>query len=219
MKSMLSKKTLLFFTLLTSLLISNVHAQDRDYNLSKNLLNLEYLHILKTGHLLIRLSDRATIREKLVRYNEAEQLKRFDALLAREHEEIISAFRNHYKFGQVLFFYRSETQALLDNQLGEITIINWNNEKIDSNNIQLKAFMIGEFSKMERKDSTTVKYANGAIKKEPKTSFSAFVLRDRNMAILHKDVNLYVRTIFRKNKKVVALFNSKLHTIIGLKSN
>lgn len=218
-KSMLTKKTIIFLMLLTSLLLNFAQAQERFHTLSNDVPTIQYLNILKTGHLLVRLSDRAVIREKLVQYNDSNHLKKFDALLAQEHEEIISAFRNYYNFGEVLFFYRSETQALLDNQWARMTIINHKNEKINSNNIQLNAFMIGEFAKMERKDSLQVKYANEALKKEPKTAFSAFVLRDRNMAILHKDLNLHVRTIFRKNKKVVGLFNSKLHTIFSLISN
>ncbi len=212
---MISKKPLILIWLTASALLGSAHAQDGIYTSSPEVMAVESLSILKNGYLLVRLSDRANIREKLMRYNEADHLKRFDALLAKEHSEIIEAFRKHYNFGQVLFFFRSQTQALLDGQWQNITFINTNNENVNPNTIQLKTFMIGEFSKMELKDSILVKQTNGEMKKEPKTSFTAFVLRDRNMAILNKKVGLHVRTIFRKNKTVVRIFNNKLYNGIG----
>jgi hypothetical protein len=87
------------------------------------------------------------------------------------------------------------------------------NENVDFSEIDLDNFLIGEFSKMERLDSVVVKDSRG-IRKEPKTSFQAFILRDKNLHIFHKSYGLHARTILRKRPKVIRIFNAQLHQYI-----
>jgi hypothetical protein len=182
----------------------------------------QYLHTLKKGCLLVELSDRAGIRQKLVQHNESAKLRRFDFEMDQEMNEIFSAFQKHYNFGKVYFFLKSETHLLIEKSFDKMHWFDSKRTKISAREIDTTNFLIGAFDRMERKDSISIYDAQGKfIGKEPKRSFHAFVLRDKNHRIIYKDYFLHVRTILRNRMKVIRALNSKLtrnyNTILSFK--
>lgn len=170
-----------------------------------------HLLTLKTGCLFVRLSDRASIRAKLVEHNETDKLRRFDLELSKEFNEIISAFHKYYKFGKVYFFYRSETVHLKNAEFHKMTWLNTAGTKISSKEIDTSQYCIGEFGPMELRDSVSILDENGRfVKKEPKTSFQTFMLRDAQYRAMPKQYAFHVRTIFRTNTKVIRVFNARM---------
>jgi hypothetical protein len=171
-----------------------------------------YINTLKNEVLLVQLSDRASIRQKLVKYNETEKLQRFDQALKGEFKEIISGFNKYYSFGKVYFFLKSEAQLLKNGNFNKMTWINTTGDTLKAGSLFFKNYMIGEFSRMERRDSIYSRDANGKLlESEPKLSFHAFILRDAQFRIIDKKYYLHVRTILRNRSKVIKAFNKKLH--------
>ncbi len=192
-----------------SIYSTNSHAQTR-----RALADSTYqVHLLtlKTGCLFVRLSDRASIRAKLVEHNETDKLRRFDLELSREFNEIISAFQKYYNFGKVYFFYRSETAFLKNSEFHKMTWLNSEGTKITSKEIDTSQYYIGEFGAMELQDSVSILDENGRfVKKEPKTSFQTFMLRDAQYRALPKQYAFHVRTILRTKTKVIRVFNARM---------
>lgn len=218
------RKNIWFLVIVTGILFStrNVVAQTReilhDYH------NQMYLHTLKTGCLLVELSDRATIREKLLTHNDTNKLRRFDFELDREFNEIFSAFKKHYAFGKVYFFYKSEAHLLKEKSFYKMRWFDNTRSAISSNEIDTSNFLIGTFGKMERMDSIHFYDSQGQLtRKEPKTSFDAFIFRDMGHSIIYKKYFLHVRTILRNRTKVIRVLNANLtrnyNTILSYKKN
>lgn len=195
--------------LFSCFLVNRAEAQSPSY-LNESLY-LEYFSTLKNGNLLIRLSDRATIREKLVKYGEDEKLKKFDAALQAEYAEIFSAFKKYYDFGKVYFFLRSETAFLTSDKLPEMQFFDVNGQKVNANEIDGKFYLIGEFSRMERRiRGPLIQSKEDLATRNFSTSFSAFVIRDKNLRLTQKSYYLFVRNILRSKAGMIKKFNNRL---------
>jgi hypothetical protein len=193
------------------LVLMTKHATAQTRGIISDLQYQKYLHTLKKGCLLVELSDRAGIRQKLVQHNESAKLRRFDFEMDQEMNEIFSAFQKHYNFGKVYFFLKSETHLLREKSFDKMQWFDSKRSKISAREIDTTDFLIGAFDRMERKDSISIYDAQGKfIGKEPKRSFHAFVFRDMNYSIIYKDYFLHVRTILRNRIKVIRALNSKL---------
>jgi len=182
-----------------------------------------YVNTLKTGSLLVELADRASIRAKLSEHNEQDKLRRFDIELNKEFNEIFNAFDKYYKFGKVYFYYKSEAHLLRQKKYSKMQWFNASRNQISSKDIDTTNYLLGSFGKMERLDSISVYDDQGKlIRKEPKTSFFAFVFRDSEHKIINKNYFLHVRSIFRTRTKVIRLLNAQLtrnyNTVLSLNS-
>ncbi len=198
-----------FLVLFSCCLVNRAGAQSPSY-LNESLY-LEYFSTLKNGNLLIRLSDRAAIREKLVKYGENEKLKKFDAALQAEYAEIFNAFKKHYDFGKVYFFLRSETAFLTSDKLPEMQFFDVNGQKVNANQIDVKSYLIGEFSRMERRTRGPLIQSKEDLEKgDFKTSFSAFVIRDKNSRLIQKSYYLFVRSFLGSKSASVKKLNKRL---------
>jgi hypothetical protein len=170
-----------------------------------------YVHTLKTGSLFVELSDRSSIRAKLVEHDEQDKLRRFDFELNKEFSEIFKAFDKYYKFGKVYFYYKSEAHLLRQKKYSKMQWFNTSRNSISSIDIDTMNYLLGSFGKMERLDSISIYDDNGKlIRKEPKTSFYGFVFRDAEHKIINKNYFLHVRSIFRTRTKVIRLLNAQL---------
>jgi hypothetical protein len=183
----------------------------------------KYVHTLKTGCLLVELSDRAGIRAKLLQYNETDKLRRFDLALEKEFNEITSAFLKYYNFGKVYFYLKSESHLLKQKAYHKMRWLNTSRIAVNSNEIDTNNFLLGTFARMERADSLLVLDSKGKIVgKEAKMSFQAFVFRDMKNRIIVKSYFLHVRTIFRNKTKVIRILNANLtknyNSILKLKT-
>jgi hypothetical protein len=218
------RKNIWFFIigLFSFMYVQNLNAQTReilhDYNYQM------YLQTLKTGCLLVELSDRAGIREKLVTHGDTAKLRRFDFELNREFNEIFSAFHKYYSFGNVYFFLKSETHLLREKSFHKMRWFSSSRSPISSHEIDTSNFLIGTFGKMERMDSVAVYDRQGAfLRNEPKTSFQAFVFRDMSHKMIYKKYFLHVRTILRSRTKVIRVLNANLkrnyNTILSYRKN
>lgn len=200
---------LLFTGLIVTILPTFSYSQTRD--VLQDSVYQSYINTLKSGTLMICLSDRAGIRAKLVKYNDSERLRKFDIKLKQEFTEIINAFGNYYTFGKVFFFYRSEINLLKKKKFHEMRWLDKTGIQVVSTTIDTGRYLIGEFSQMERSDSIITRDAKGKIiNKEPKLSFSAFVFRNSNFAIIGKWYAMHVRAILRNRTKIIRIMNARI---------
>lgn len=215
-------KTFVFF--LTLIFLTNntsTNAQTRSLLLDSTY--QLFIHTLKTGCLLVELSDRAGIRAKLVQHDQTERLKRFDYEIDKEFNEIFSAFQKYYNFGAVYFYYKSESHFLKQRSFHKMRWFNSSRTAVASSEIDTTKFLLGTFGRMERADSLVNLDEKGkVVSKEAKLSFQAFVFRDMKERIIDKNYFLHVRTIFQNKTKVIRLLNSNLqrnyNSILKLKT-
>jgi hypothetical protein len=208
-KRIMPLKIFFFVLLWLKLFHHAVQAQKPGY-LSDSLY-LGYLNTLRSGVLLVRLSDRAGIREKLVQYDERERLAQFDRRLNAEFKSIFDAFARNYTFGRVYFFLKSETHLLREGKFKEIIFYNVKGEKVAFETINTKNFIIGEFGNMNRtsrgpliKTSGTDDYSSS------KGSISAFYMMDANFETIPRSYYLYSRVILRTKSRVIHQLNKRL---------
>jgi hypothetical protein len=172
---------------------------------------ISYLETLKHGNLLVRLSDRASFRKKSLQYGEVETLKKFDASLQTEYNEIFNAFLANYKIGKVYFFLHSETDLLKAGKFSEMRFFDIHGQNVSHDEINTQKFLIAEFAKMEQKTRGPLFETKKVEEKESgKTTFSALVVREKDLTIIDKSFYLFVRTIFRSKSRVVKKLNKRL---------
>ncbi len=172
---------------------------------------LTYFNTLRQGNLLVGLSDRAGIRAKLVQYGETEELRKFDAALHDEFDEIFQAFKKQYSFGAVYFYLKSEQNLLGTDKFSTMQFYDAQGQKVNPEQINGQLFLFGEFSRMERKTrGPLIVSKDEASKTNTKTSFSAFVIRDQENKIINKSYYLFVRTILRSKASTIKKLNKRL---------
>lgn len=192
------------------LLWNNGFSQKPDYVSAP--LYQHYYNMLRSGNLLVRLMDRATIREKLVKHGETDKLRLFDEHLAAEYKEIFHAFERHYKVGRVYFFLNSQEELLKQGKFSEMQFLDIHGQVVISDKINATNYLIGEFSRMIRvSNGPLIQPKNARNRKSVQNSFSAFVMRDKELNLIPKDYYLHVYTVIRTKKGSIKKLNKRLH--------
>lgn len=198
---------ILFLGLLTFKSVSS-QAQAPNYINDPEYLSLFYT--LKNGNLIVILSDRASIREKLVKHSDTERLNKFDAALQAEFQEYFKAFAKSYKFGSVYFMMRSELPLLERGDFSSMTFYSTQGTKVDAAQVNTQRFLLGEFGRMDRRSRGPLFAPKSARRTQPESSIAAFFLRTPNLEIIAKEYFMYQRTILRSKSGVVKRFNKRL---------
>ncbi len=171
---------------------------------------LEYFYALKEGNLIVVLSDRGTIREKLVKYGETDKLKKFDKALENEFNEIYSAFNSSYTFGSVYFIRKSELPSLLKKEVSKINFKDNKGNSVPWSQVNTERYLLGEFGKLDRRSRGPLLASKNSKKNESESSISAFFLMTPNEEIISKKFYLYQQTMFRSKEGVIKQFNKRL---------
>lgn len=201
---------IVFFALLWLTLFHN-STQAQTPNYLSDSLYLSHFNTLKSGVLLVRLSDRAGIREKLVQHGEQEKLEKFDSRLSAEFKSVFQAFSKNYTFGRVYFFLRSETQLLGEGKYHEMLFYNVKGEKVTFETINTTDFLVGEFGKMNRTSrGALIKTSANEDFMGEKGTISAFYMMDANFVTIPRSYYLHSRMIFRTKSKVIHQLNRRL---------
>lgn len=183
---------------------------------------------LKNTMLLVRLK---TGENQIKAYKEAgymEKASELEAKIGAENREIASAFRDHFDFCPVYFFYSSASKAIRERKT-QGKLLDDGLKPVGGIARPVPTFYIAEFGNIEKTDekyyeSTELRENQEGNKVEqdvyygsPDMGFSALVMRDDDFVQLRDPFPYYVRTfeslpIFkRKKSKAVMKLNKKLH--------
>ena len=108
---------------------------------------------LKESVLLVRLKDR---KKEIEYYKKYDNYQEANAIKNKQEEInnlIIRAFKNHFDFCPVYFFYSSESTKLLKEGINNISIFNFEKQIVPTD--ALSSFFIAEFAAIRDTDGTT----------------------------------------------------------------
>ncbi len=179
------------------LIIPIIGLSQNTINHSKKAITKQQINQLHDGALLVRLITKknaiTTLRNmgnhKLADEKESEQITL--------NKTIIYAFRNHFNFCPVYFFYSDYTEAIKNNKLNDIIFLN------DSLNLDPKiifkesSFLTAEFTLIDNAD------------------FEALIIKDKQFVQLKRPFPFYVRTFDslsnkKKLNQIIITMNDRL---------
>lgn len=186
----------------------------------------DHIQLLKKSALLVRLKTKSNTIKALEERGETTRAMKVSNEQKKKNIELVKAFRGHFYFCNVYFFYSSDTKHVKTGNLDSITFLN--DSLIPDANIKIKepTYYTCEIGNVQQDDS---KYKegyrienteNGAEKKTTysggsRMSFQALIIKDSGFNQLASPFPYYSRTLsslpIRKTyDSVVKKLNSNL---------
>ena len=185
------KKYILLFLLLASL--SPLYSQKKRDRARANIV------MLKEGALLVRLRTSELQIAGLKKMGKTEEAEKLQKEQDEQNKSIMLAFKEHYKFSKVYFFYSNNSALVTAGKLDGILFDADMNlyGKFSSNK-----FLVGEFDKSET------------------TALDAFIIKDKNFDQLKAPFPYLTRlnqafVSTRSNDQLVKVLDEKLHEFYG----
>lgn len=175
----------------------------------------QHMEVLENGYLLIQLFNRDKTKYFIQRELGDEAVKKYEEKQLANHKKLMLAFKKHYSFSKVVFFYSNDKEHIKNRSFDSVSFYGYNHELLSQDSIRIDKFLIGEISRVES-DSITYSNAAGESHKRPSYAFSAFIVRDDQFRQLEKPFPFYVRTfegtpiLRRKENGLVKSLQSKL---------
>jgi len=173
----------------------------------------EQIADLKDGTLLVRLKTSENKINALLKSGKTEEADRVRQKQEIENKKIVFAFRHHYNFSEVLFFYSRKSGEIRRKEFAEIflndSLMTDPSITVDKN----KSIFIAEFASVEQDTAKYISRAtyqpdgNWTLKKQnhyyggPNPGFDALIIRDENFVQLRKPFPYYTRAIFNSIKE------------------
>ena len=182
------------------------------------------IELLKEGVLLIRLQNKQnTIAalKKVKRFKEADKVEYQQKELNLQY---IQAFRSHFNFCKVYFFYSNQSQNIIDKKYHDVIFLNDSLAEDSTIKISTENIFTGEFSNLEQ---DTTSYFSRTIKEDgnkklatyyggPDFNFEVLAIKSNQFVQLRDPFPYYVRTfrdlpLQRSALTTVAMMNRRLH--------
>ena len=179
---------------------------------------------LHNGALLVRLRTRSNSINALRKAGKDWAADKIAERQALRNYEIVQAFRNHFDFCPVYFFFSSDSRSVAEQQFGEVHFLNDTLGHDPSISFDGGAYLTAEFANIEQDtmqrfshyststaDNRSARYYGG-----PNFGFGALIIKSKQFAQLRDPFPYYVRTydslpIKRSVDTVVKVMNQKLH--------
>ncbi len=161
---------------------------------------------LHDGALLVRLITKTktiTTLKNAGNYKMADEIELEQSTL---NKRIILAFRNHFKFCPVYFFYSDYTEAVKNNEINKIIFLNDDLQLDPEILFKEDKFLTAEFSLIDDAD------------------FEALIIKDNQFVQLKRPFPFYVRTFDsiwndKKLNQVIVTLNHRLNSFYKRKIN
>ena len=206
-----------FLAILFILFSFNAEAQlkKKFHQLGKNIDHKASSHqidSLAKGALFIRLKTKSKQIAILKKNNMHEQATKMKAELKAENLSIIKAFRAHFKYCPVYFFFSHDSKHIKQGDLGKVNFLN--DDLLEDQSITYNGdfFLIGEFSLVEGHSNSSGNAKDSQEGYRTTSGFSAFVIKTHQFEQLKRPFPYYVKT----NKTIFFLKKSHDSTIILL---
>lgn len=212
----LTNSTIIFlFLLVLGILPIRVGAQTPMY-LSDSVY-LKHFWTLREGALLVRMSDRKSMREKLEKFDKQDALLQLNRRLKIEYDEIFAAFSKNYSFGNVYFFYFSQTDLLISGKLCEMQFFNKQGEVVNCNEIKGKPYLLGEFGTLNRtKNGPLIGGEKASNPSDTRSTFTAFYIMDSKLIPLQKTHYMFVRMVLKTKAGAIKKLNNRFQRNLRL---
>lgn len=155
----------ILYSLLTTTLVFvsiNAHAQQKNEGVSykdrKNVVMKDQISILKNGALLVRLKTKTNSVNALKEMGDTAGAKLIIEKQNQFNKNIISAFRNNYKFSPVFFFTSDFSDTIRNHKLSEVIFVNDNLNPDPTIKPGVQRFLISEFGNVAQ---DTASYLSG----------------------------------------------------------
>jgi len=139
-----------------------VSAQDKNEGVSykerKNVVMKEQISILKTGALLVRLKTKSNSVNALMEIGDTTGAKNIIEKQNQFNKNIITAFRNYYKFSPVYFFTSNFSDTIRKHKLHEVIFVNDELKPDPAIKPTPQGFLIAEFGNVTQ---DTASYLSG----------------------------------------------------------
>ena len=157
----------------------------------------EQIQTLKNGALLVSLKSKAKSIEALKKTGNYEEAKRLDSFQRKKNKEIIDAFRKHYDFSQVLFFYNDQIEDVANKRFEKVTFLNNNLQPDSSIRLNTQDYLLATYGITSRGEFTVTHKRTGETRTftdASNISLNAIVIKDPELNELDRPFPVKMKT-------------------------